>query len=375
MRDRPNGPSFHPLWRTSPALNEVLRHCFLRAAFQADHQFSDVRSLSTAAVLGTVSHRLLEAAAQGEFDSARGANLDTAVAHRWAELMEFEEQALQRRAHSPVPSHTRWPKHALRKATACKVAARITLQRHRGLLGASTAAVSSSLTQAEVWYEGYGGRLAGRVDLVRRTSAGIELIDYKSGLVIEQGEAEGADHRVRESYARQVLLYAALVHENEGRWPIKVTVESLIQGPHEVTVTPDRAEGAVDEALDLLDAYNREATARAVHGQPDPSTCSWCDFKAVCPDFLETAEDSWTGPSTTVIGTLRTVHPEPPSYVSLDVTGGDHPKESITVRGVPPHVVSKLSGLEGCSLSLGGVRQTLGSNDLLYSWASQSWRW
>lgn len=77
MRDRPNGPSFHTLRRTSPALNEVLRVCFLRAAFQADPQFSSVRSLSTAATLGTVSHRLLESAARGELDDTLEQNLDT----------------------------------------------------------------------------------------------------------------------------------------------------------------------------------------------------------------------------------------------------------------------------------------------------------
>ena len=375
MRDRPNGPSFHTLRRTSPALNEVLRVCFLRAAFQADPQFSSVRSLSTAATLGTVSHRLLESAARGELDDTLEQNLDTVVAKRWDKLVKSEEKALQRQAHGSVPAHIRWPKHALRKVSACKAASRIALQRRRGFRGVSAAALSPNPTGTEVWYEGYEGRLAGRIDLVRRTSSGIEVIDYKSGIVVEQGAVEGTANRVREDYERQVLLYSALVYANERQWPIKVTVESLVQGPHEVDVTPDRAQGAVEEALGLLDAYNRKATAGTVRGQPDPNACRWCDFKAVCRDFLETAEESWAGSSRTIAGTLRTVHAGLASYLGVDVIGGDHPRASITVRGVPEHVASELNGSEGSSLSLGGVRRSLGSNDLLFNWTSQGWRW
>ena len=86
MRDRPDGPSVYPLSRTSAALNEVLRDCFLRAAFQTDSQLSGIRSLSTASVLGSVSHQLLEEAAQGKFDSASETDLEEEVAQRWEDL-------------------------------------------------------------------------------------------------------------------------------------------------------------------------------------------------------------------------------------------------------------------------------------------------
>ena len=375
MRIRPYGPSLHPLRRTSPAVNEVLRSCFLRAAFQADDQFSGIRSLSTSTVLGTVAHSLLEAAARGEFDKTSRANLDTAVAQKWDALVDSEEQALQERAYGSVPTHTRWPRHALRKATACKVASRIALQRGRASLSISSTAATSASTQTEVWYEGYGGRLVGRIDLLRRSSAGTELIDFKSGLVVEQGEVDGIDLQVKGEYERQVQLYAALIHENEGRWPIKSVVESLVQGPHEVSITSYGVKSAVDEALGLLDAYNREASEGVIRGQPEASTCRWCHFKAICPDFLETAEGSWAGSSNTVIGTLRSVHLEPPSSFRLDITGGDHPRDSIVVRGVPPPLASRLSELEGSKLSLGGLLRTLGSKDLYFDWTSQGWQW
>ena len=375
MRERPQWPSFHPLPRTSPALNEVLRTCFLRAAFQSDDQFLDVRSLSTASALGSVSHRLLEEAARGKFDGVIGADLDRLVAARWAELVGLEEQAMKERAHGPVPAHNRWPKYALRKATACRAASRIASHRGPGVLETAASAVEPRPVQTEVWYEGLNGRLAGRIDLVRRTSAGIELIDYKSGSVTEQERTTGVANRIREPYERQMLLYSALIHENEGLWPSKTTVESLIQGPCEVQLSPDSAQAVVEEALDLLEAYNRKAALGTVRGKPSDSVCRWCNFKAICRDFLEAAEASWEGPLVTVIGRLTFVSLVPPWFFLLDVTGGDHPKDTVTVRGAPLRVARELRGLEGATLSFGGLRRTLGSNDLLFDWTSQVWKW
>ena len=109
-----------------------------------------------------------------------------------------------------------------------------------------------------------------------------------------------------------MLIYAALVHENEGQWPLRITVDSLIQGPYEVRVTPERAQGAVGEALDLRGAYNSRVAAGTIRGQPSESACRWCDFKAICKDFLEAAADWWEAPSTTVSGRLGPVSLGPP---------------------------------------------------------------
>ena len=357
-------------------MNEVLRTCSLKAAFQSDQRFSGVRTLSTASALGAVSHCLLEEAARGKFDSHCGAGLDKEVARRWSQLVASEEQGLQERAQGPVPTHNRWPRYALTMATACRLTCRIARQRaSRHPRPATVRKRSSSPNQVEVWYEGYGGKLVGRVDLVRRTRAGIELVDYKSGLVTEQEETRAKREGIRGAYKRQVLLYAGLVHENEGHWPIRATVESLIQGPHDVDVTPSRAKGAIDEALKLLDTYNCMATAGTVRGQPSDNTCRWCHFKAICPDYLEAAGESWEAPSATVMGRLRYVSDGPPTFIELDVTGGDLPKETVTVRAVPADISLALKGLEGASVSFGGLRRTFGSNDLLFDWASQGWKW
>ena len=375
VRNRPEGPSFRPLQRTSAALHEVLRVCFLRAAFLTDDRFSEVRAVSTASILGRVSHRLLEEAAQGKFDSPSETDLEQEVAHEWDRLVKFEERAMRERLLDVPPVRIKWPGYALRRATACRTASYMARRRSHGFSGTASAPLEPAVAQAEVWYEGYGGRLAGRVDLIRRTSTGIEMVDYKSGLVVDAEETEGGIGSVREPYERQMLIYAGLVHDNEGQWPIKATVESLVQGPHEIQVTPQRVQDVVDEALNLLASYNRQVAAEGVRGQPSNNACRWCDFKAICRDFLETAEDSWEMPVPTVAGRLGAVSLGPPSFFELHVTGGDHPKETIAVRAIPLGVALQLSELQGATLSFSGLRRTLGSNDLVFEWTAQSWHW
>lgn len=371
--ERPNGPKARPMGRTSPALNEVLRTCPLRASFQGDHLFADARSLSAAAALGAVSHHLLEEASRGAFDRTDDSALPGAILQRWRELTDSEGRALQGRAYCLVPDPVRWPKYAIRRAFACKVASRIARKRNQPW--AAPPGASPAQIQAEVWYEGYGGRLAGCIDLVRRTGVDVELVDYKSGLVIGEDDPEGAVKRVREPYERQVLLYSALIRENEGALPVRATVQSLIDGAHDVDVNPETVEHVVNEALCLLEDYNREVGVGAIAGRPSANTCRWCDFKAVCRDFLKSAEASWAGPYVTVVGELLTVHEETPSFISVDVTGGDHEKGRTYIRGVPIHLVAQFSGVQGSTVSFGTVRRTLGLNGLSFGWESRAWRW
>lgn len=374
MHDYPTGLIIRPLQRTSPSTNEELRECFLRAAFQADQQFSDIRPISTYASLGSVSHQLLEVTSRGEFDCIREDVLEEAIRKRWMELVQSEVQFLQDRTIDSIPLPAKWPKYALRMVAACRAAFRIALKRKTECSKARNASVAGQI-DVEVWYEGYGGRLAGRIDLIRHVSSGIELIDYKSGFVTERDEIGGTSQRIKEPYERQVLLYAALIHENEGQWPIIATVESLIDGPHTVHISTDAAERAVDEALQLLDTYNCQAAAGEILGIPNESNCRWCSFKALCRDFLKTADTSWAGYSTTVIGRVVTVHVDPPVFLTFEVIGGDHSKRLINIRGIPVQLITKISNLDGRLLSFGNLQRTPGADDLVFNWSSICWRW
>jgi len=74
--DRPTELIIRPLKHTSPITHEELRVCFMRVAFQTNRRFLGIRPISTSAILGSISHRLLEVASRGEFDNTTEGTLE-----------------------------------------------------------------------------------------------------------------------------------------------------------------------------------------------------------------------------------------------------------------------------------------------------------
>ena len=62
--------------------------------------------------------------------------------------------------------------------------------------------------------------------LPERTAETVLLRDYKSGSLEEPAESP-AGAQVKESYRVQMMLYAAIIHEREGSWPVRAELESL----------------------------------------------------------------------------------------------------------------------------------------------------
>ena len=376
MLRRTSSPTATPLLKTSPAMDEILRTCSLRVAFQNDPAFSGVRELSTSATLGSIAHNLLERCVKGEFDHVSSKNLPQAIAQKWDEIAATEAQKLSDKAIGQVPQLFRWPGFALKRASAIRLAIRMAEGRLQAFSRPVGAVADGSIRiQSEARLEGQGGRLVGRVDLVRRTKSGAEVVDYKSGVVYDVGPMPDGTMGVRASYIRQMLLYLSLVHENEGAWPTKATIESLIDGPVDIEVDPGKVDKAVTEAMARLDSYNRASSRGEVVGRPTPENCRWCPYKAVCNDFLEESDQSWDGVATAIVGKLTSLNPGPPSSAEVFITGGNHHRGLVTLRGVATPLLEPLRGKEGRTISLVGVRRSTGSDDLSLNWYSQCWLW
>ncbi len=373
MYERPLGPSITPLEHTSPTINEELRVCFLRTAFQSDERFSNIRFASTYASLGSIAHKLMELVTHGDFDGIGEEALDKAINKCWLELVQIEVQKFQDDVLSKIPEPVKWPKYALKMVASCKAASRIASQRQKQPIFWS--ASSPEKPKSEIWYEGYGGKLLGRIDSIRHHDSGVEVIDYKSGHIMEQDEIGGNTQRLHEGYKRQILLYAALVHENEGQWPIKLTMESLIDGSHMVDYTPIASEKTVEEALLLLDLYNQQAAINEIKGSPNEDNCRWCRYKALCASFLETADISWIQPSITVVGRVASAHLGSLAFITLDVVGGNYCRELINIRGIPNKIIPQLEKQSDCLVSFGNLKPMFGSKDLYVMWNSTFWRW
>jgi RecB family exonuclease len=186
----------------------------------------------------------------------------------------------------------RWPGYNIKKARAVAAAARVLERRDRTTGGPEGSAGSA---RAERFYSAYGGRLRGRADAVYSRGGRTEIEDYKTGSIYD--EAPGAPPTLKRHFRRQLLLYAAMHHDETGEWPAAASVVPL-SGPKErLPVDPVEAEREALAALALMDSYNERVRALDARAEslaaPSPSACRFCGHKLFCTAFWSQASPEW----------------------------------------------------------------------------------
>jgi hypothetical protein len=137
------------------------------------------------------------------------------------------------------------------------------------------------------------GKLVGRPDVI----SGDEIIDYKSGTILERDEATESEV-VKAAYVRQLRIYGFLVRQALGRWLRRGVLLPLVGAGVQVELDPAECEREAAESVALLDASNERVRAgESINAlsAPAPVTCKWCAFKLICPAFWDAAAPAWSG--------------------------------------------------------------------------------
>lgn len=278
---------------TSPTLAETMRTCLLRAGLSRASGSSNFVLGNPKAWLGTAYHEVLEKIV--EIDPGQEP-LEDAVERLWnqaaaARLQRATTHALDRRFGLPAS----WPGYHVARASV--------LLRAQELVSGPKSAESPLTKQSsdperstalrEQPFTAFGGRLLGRPDVVRAR----EVIDYKSGAILEHDAAAEADV-VKAAYVRQLRIYGYVVRQNLGWWPERGILIPLGGAEVEVALDPLDCEREAGEAVARLDEYNERVRAGAALEElasPSIKTCRWCAYKIICPVFWDTAAADWSG--------------------------------------------------------------------------------
>jgi PD-(D/E)XK nuclease superfamily len=143
-----------------------------------------------------------------------------------------------------------------------------------------------------------GGVLYGRADLVIRGKERHQIIDYKSGAVVERDT-----QLPRAAYVRQLQLYAYLEHASSGSWPSTAHLFPLHGAPVEISVEPAECTSAASDALTALHDYNA-AVGAPQPARPSPEHCKWCAAAPVCDAFWQACDQTWSPSVCAVSGTV-----------------------------------------------------------------------
>jgi CRISPR/Cas system-associated exonuclease Cas4 (RecB family) len=198
-------------------------------------------------------------------------------------------------------------------------------------------------------FKACGGKLLGRPDVIQ----GEDVVDYKSGAVVEYDEATQSDV-VKAAYVRQLRLYGYLVQQRSGACPRRGILLPAVGEGVEVALTPKECEDEARQAVALLDEYN----ARVRSGAPPetfasamPANCKWCSYKLVCASFWQSASADWSGRldgaavEGTVIEAPQAVQGGAALAFSLDVEAGSESSRRARVSPLNPNVHDSVTGL------------------------------
>lgn len=326
----------------SPSSFDVMRTCRLRTAFARSGQL--VRAPPTAAqLLGDICHTVLESLADTR--AILAVDWEAELESGWTTATHAAASRIGGPGGAPSGPPQDWDGYEIKLARLRKVARRL----HELLapVGADAELITEKLLSAA------DGRLRGQPDLIVRSDQVCWLLDYKTGPVLSH-----ETRTPRESYVRQLRLYAYLAANTLGEWPDRTFLMPLQGEVVEVDIDPGQCTALAEEALEILASFN--AANGEQPASPAPETCKWYPYAPRCSAFWDDCCPEWTPEVLAAMGTVEAVTRSRLGGVSviLRTEAGSLAREPIGVRSISVTTHPAVAEVElGDMLALVGLRR------------------
>ena len=267
-------PKLQSITKISPTLLTTLKQCPLRAGLRQARAQQTTRS-STAALLGTIVHRILEKA--GSIDGYSG-DLRTQVEEIWDKTAEEIEKELQTstldRCLLPI---RKWKKYyrAARAELFCRCEE----------IASSHGKTETQVIASERKFDSTKDGFTGKPDLILRRANGLVIIDYKSAELSDDSQKR---EEKLESWQQQILFYASIVKEEYEEWPVGGEIRLLNKEVISIPIDLQKVKALLEEAQTLKENYNAKIEAGVAHSelaQYSVEGCAFCEFKGACNTF------------------------------------------------------------------------------------------
>lgn len=228
-------------------------------------------------VLGQIAHQILRDAAESNGSSSN-------PERRWDEVVERTNEKLCQSwiEGGLYPLQSTAPMYQVLKKRTCVRANEIF----------STAKAGSAATRKgrrslgyEIWVESQDGAVAGSIDKAENIDGEIVLSDLKTGSIGNRaGEKRETD--VKEDYAVQLKMYAALYQQTFGRWPSRLRIVPLSGAARDLNFSQSECADLITDASHALRALNNKIGGDSQAGldlaSPSAETCRFCTFRPTC---------------------------------------------------------------------------------------------
>jgi len=268
-----------PLKRISPSRYLSLKNCQLREIYSSTG--ISLLPRSPAAHIGTAIHDMLELSVKGRMQSDEDFN------SAWDNIIRRIETGMH---DSPLERHLVPLNLSVFNFEVKKVLTRKMISAHYSYFPRTG---SVGLKNAETWVKTADGKISGRIDLVDKTSEGIEITDYKTGKILKNGG------QIKEEYLVQLKMYAALYNETHGVWPDKLSLLGLDMDKVIIDVDKKECSNLIEDAKKMLNETNEliEAGLQAEDfAEPSPANCRFCLFRPACNKYWEASKETGDWP-------------------------------------------------------------------------------
>ena len=268
-------PKLQPIMNLSPTMFATLKKCQLQAGLRNARAQQTTRS-STAALLGTISHRVLENA---RFINRDNKDLRTQAEAMWDKTAGEVEEQLRT---SPLDKHllpiNKWRRYYLLRERTIRRCEEI----------ASSQMISENqVIASERKFDSVKYGFTGKPDLILRQDDGLVIIDYKSGELPD--ESEDRQEKIA-MWQQQVLFYAAIIKEELGEWPVDGEIRLLNNEIVPIQIDQQKAEALIEETQAVKTDYNEKIAAGVSHlelAQYSEDNCIFCEYKGNCDTFWQ----------------------------------------------------------------------------------------
>lgn len=277
--------ALEPLRSISPSQYHSLKSCELRGILTGNHR-APLMPISPAARVGQIIHKLLEMVALGQITDEKS------MQSAWEEALEEVEQQMKE---NPMERHLVPLEHSANGFETKKKLLFAMIKKLEKSRGETRKIAKIPAIESEAWYESEDGKVRGKIDLVRYTDSGAEIIDYKT-----DPKEYGSDESLRPEYQDQLKMYAAIFHSKKHEWPIRLVLVGINQKEYEVKFGENECARLLNDATSDLDKINQKIAAGTTpeeFAKPSPESCRYCPFRPACAAYWKSRRDTADWPS------------------------------------------------------------------------------
>ena len=309
-----------PLARISPSRFTSLQECQLREIWSAQKDEAPLLPEAPSLKIGLVIHKILEHAVQGMIRS------EAEMSGLWElEISRIEEQMKNNPLEANLVPLFRHVRNYEVKKYSCFAAIKNYVCKK-----SCCKSKDKRHSVSELWVETADKKAGGRIDLVRQTQSGVQIIDFKSGRITD--EVSGSI--IKHEYQIQMKLYGAIYYAARKSWPVRLTLIGLNNVEMDVPFEAGECEQLLCTAKELLDNINQKLShsSQENFAFPTPMNCRNCGFRPACRRYWSEKTDCYSWPLD-VKGVPVFIQTSGNGFLRVDIDSGNG---IARIRGLDP---------------------------------------